>query len=501
MKKAVIYARYSSDRQTEQSIEGQLRACRAYAKNNKIIIVDDYIDRATTGTNDRRPAFQKMMYDCHKKSWDYVIVYKLDRFSRNKYEMITHKKTLKDNNIKILSATEGISESAEGILLESLLEGMAEYYSIELSQKVKRGMNESRQKGLFTGGPILYGYKVIDKKIYIDEEKAEIVRYMFDLHSSGKCVREVVEELTNRGILYKGKPFNESTVLKMLKNEKYIGIFRHEGKVFTNAYPPIIARSVFKMVQERLESNHYGKHSTTTKFLLEDKMFCGYCGNKMIPASGSGNGRVMQRYYRCSGRVKLKKCHKGHIRKDLIEEIIVETVFKTFENPENLEIFIDKIIEVHNSQTTDTHVLNLLEHKQRIAQKSLDNILNCLEQGIISHSTKERLSEIENELSILNEKIAKEKEKVIVPISKEDVLEFINTTLKEEPEMLIRVLVKKILIYDDKVQIYFNYTNKSDPLDSIQEGPFYNLKIEKEIKNTQINGKNYTLVFDINTYV
>ena len=124
MKTAVIYARYSCDNQTEQSIDGQLRVCTEYAKNNDILILDTYIDRAMTGTNDNRPDFQRMIKDSAKKNWDYVLVYKLDRFSRNKYETVIHKKTLRDNGVKVLSAMENIPDTPEGIILESLLEGM-----------------------------------------------------------------------------------------------------------------------------------------------------------------------------------------------------------------------------------------------------------------------------------------------------------------------------------------------------------------------------------------
>ena len=168
MKTAVIYARYSSERQTEQSIEGQLRVCNEYARQNDIAIVDTYIDRAKTAQNDNRPQFQQMLIDSENKEWDYVIVYKLDRFSRNRYEMAIHKKTLKDNGIKVLSAMENISDTPEGIILESLLEGMAEYYSAELSQKVKRGMKELRRKGNSMGGYLLYGFKKDGKKYAID---------------------------------------------------------------------------------------------------------------------------------------------------------------------------------------------------------------------------------------------------------------------------------------------------------------------------------------------
>ena len=170
MKTAVIYSRYSSYNQNEKSIEGQLRVCQDYAERNGILILNTYIDRAMTGTNDNRPDFQKMIKDSNNKEFEYVIVYKIDRFSRNKYETAKYKKILKDNGVKMLSAMENIPDSPEGIILESLLEGMAEYYSAELSQKVKRGMNETRLKGNFTGGQIIYGYKVENRKVIIDNK-------------------------------------------------------------------------------------------------------------------------------------------------------------------------------------------------------------------------------------------------------------------------------------------------------------------------------------------
>ena len=169
MKKAVIYARFSCSSQTEQSIEGQLRVCKEYAKRNDILILREYIDRAKSGTTDARPSFQLMMKDCVKHEWDYVLVYKLDRFSRDKYDSAVHKHTLKQNGIKVISATEHIPDSPEAIIFESVLEGFAQYYSAELSQKVKRGLKESYLKGHFTGGQQLFGYDVKDKKNVINE--------------------------------------------------------------------------------------------------------------------------------------------------------------------------------------------------------------------------------------------------------------------------------------------------------------------------------------------
>ncbi|GHU59775.1 hypothetical protein AGMMS49975_27730 [Clostridia bacterium] len=138
MKNAVIYARYSSDNQTEQSIEGQARVCEDYAKTHDMRIVGKYIDRAISGTTDSRPEFQKMIKDAKNKTFENVVVYSLDRFSRDRYHSAVYKKQLRDNGIKVLSATENISDSTEGALLESMLEGLAEYYSKELSRKIKR---------------------------------------------------------------------------------------------------------------------------------------------------------------------------------------------------------------------------------------------------------------------------------------------------------------------------------------------------------------------------
>ena len=140
---AVIYARYSSDRQTEQSIEGQLRECYAFAKANDIAVIDTYIDRAISGKTDNRPAFQKMIEDSAKRQFQAVIVYRLDRFTRNRYDSAIYKARLKKNGVKVLSAMENLNGSPESIIMESLLEGMAEYYSVELSQKITRGMREN----------------------------------------------------------------------------------------------------------------------------------------------------------------------------------------------------------------------------------------------------------------------------------------------------------------------------------------------------------------------
>ena len=179
--RAVIYARYSSDNQREESIEGQLRECNEFAKKNGMFIMANYIDRAFSAKTDNRPEFQRMIKDSSKKGFDVVIVWKLDRFSRNRYDSAKYKTALKKNNVRVVSATEAISQGAEGIILESVLEGMAEYYSADLAEKVTRGMTENALKCKFNGSTVPFGYIIDkDKHYQIDPIKAPVALEIFE---------------------------------------------------------------------------------------------------------------------------------------------------------------------------------------------------------------------------------------------------------------------------------------------------------------------------------
>ena len=202
-KKAVIYARFSSHAQTEQSIEGQLRECYDFAKRNDITIIAEYIDRALTGTSDKRPQFLKMIDDSKKKHFEYVLVYQLDRFARNRYDSANYKAKLKKNGVRVLSAKENISDDASGILIEGVLESMAEYYSAELSQKTKRGVKESLLKGHFIGGYTLLGYNIVNKKWVINPEEAEIVRDVFNRYRNGEKGKSIVDRFTVKALSLK----------------------------------------------------------------------------------------------------------------------------------------------------------------------------------------------------------------------------------------------------------------------------------------------------------
>ena len=465
MKTAVIYARYSSDRQTEQSIEGQLHVCQEYAAKNNIVIVATYIDRAMTGTNDNRTDFQRMLKDSNKRAWNYVLVYKLDRFSRNKYEMAMHRKTLSDNGIKLISAMENIPDTPEGINLESLLEGMAEYYSAELSQKVKRGLRESRAKGNFTGGTVLFGYNVKNKKVVINEDEAKIIRYIYSEYAAGTYVKDIIANLTEKGLYYRGKPFARTTVYNILKNEKYGGITKHNDEIFTNIYPRIIPEDIFNIVRSKASENHYGKHTNEDVYLLKNKVFCGHCGKTVTSDSGTFKSGVTMRYYKCHGRKNGSKCSLPLIRKSLLEQIVMDATYKAFFDTTTVFDIADKVLELHNKRITDNSVITILENEKSRLNKSINNILTAIENGLTSISTQARLTELEDKLSSVQEKLAIEHAKLNTYLTRDDIIKFIKTSIKKSPSQLVRLLVKRVVLYDDRIEITYNYTNNQRPDD------------------------------------
>lgn len=292
-KNIVIYARYSSDKQTEQSIEGQLRVCKEYAERNNFYVLNEYIDRALTGRTDKRPAFLQMIEDAKQGYFDYILCYKLDRFSRNHYDSVLYKYQLKQHGVKVISATEAISDTAEGFLMEGLLEMMAEMYSRDLSQKVKRGINENLLKGKFIGGVPPFGYKIVDNKLAINEQQADIVKLIFNEFASGASKKEIVAELNTKGIrTNSNKPFAVNT-LNLLKNEHYTGKYVLNGIEYENYFPQIIDKELFQRVQDRLKSQQYGgRGKAKDEYLLTGKVFCGHCGAPIFGASAYGGSKI-----------------------------------------------------------------------------------------------------------------------------------------------------------------------------------------------------------------
>lgn len=460
--KAVIYARFSSDKQNEASIEGQLRECMDYAERTGITVIGNYIDRALSARTDNRPEFRRMIKDSAKGCFDVVLVWKLDRFSRDRYDSAHYKHILKKNGVKVISAKENISEGPEGIILESMLEGMAEYYSAELSVKIKRGLTENALKAKVNGGQNPYGYYVDEQqKLSIDEKAAPIVVDIFTMYAEGKTIKEIVQYLNAKGLKTKyGNQFSYNIVQYMLSNRRYIGDYKYADIVIPDATPPIIDKDLFERVQRRLEKNKHAAASGKAKedYLLTTKLFCGKCGAYMVGESGTSRTGVVHRYYKCA-KTKKRLCDKKTVRKEWMENFAVEKAFEIVNDEKIVDYLVDKLFEMQGAANPR---LPQLKAQMADVLKKIENIIQAIEQGIIFDSTRDRLAELEKqkselEISILEEQIER-------PLLTQEQIRFgierfrkLNIEEEEDKKCLIDNFINAIYLYDDKITFTFNY--------------------------------------------
>ncbi len=465
-KRAVIYARFSSHSQTEQSIEGQLHECYDYAKRQDLVIVGEYVDRAITGISDKRPEFLKMIDDSKKKTFDFVLVYQLDRFARNRYDSANYKAKLKKNGVRVLSAKENITEDASGILIEGVLESMAEYYSAELSQKVRRGIHESLSKGYFIGGYGLYGYDIVNKKWVVDPSEAEVVRDIFRRYGNGEKINDIVERLNRDGIRTKvGSAFSMNYVSRIIRNEKYIGIVRSKGTVYTDVVPPIVDEKIFRECNRLMDEHKHKQRDCKAEkpYLLSGKLFCGHCGSLMTAETGTSKTGKVHRYYKCFNRKRnASACGKKNYRQKDLEELVFNTTAEYVLKPDVIERIAEIVVERFNAEITKPAALTALESEWKETEKGIKGFLSAIEQGIITKATKERLLELEARKEELESKIAVEQARQIQPLDLATVKAFLGYFARKKYESdearneFFNSFVNKVILYDDKVLIFYN---------------------------------------------
>ena len=472
--KAVIYARYSSDNQREESIEGQLRECMAYCKKNDITVLRTYIDRAMSAKTDHRPDFQRMIKDSAKGLFDVIIVWKLDRFARNRYDSAHYKAQLRKYGVKVLSATENISDGPEGIILESMLEGMAEYYSAELSEKVIRGHTENALKCKYNGGTPTFGY-IIDKDMQyqIDPRTAPAVLEMFTMYDKGATMKEIVAYMSERGVTtVRGKKIDLNFMARLLKNRKYIGEYSYRHIVTPDGIPAIVPQDLFDRVQQRLAVNRKApaRHKAEDDYLLTTKLFCGTCGAMMVGESGTSSSKGRKyHYYRCVNTKKHRACDAKHktVRKLPLENAVVNAVMAKIMDDNFVEYVADAVMDI---QSRESSVLPALRKQLEEAESGITNMLNAIQMGIINASTKQRLDELEERKKDIELQIIQEEMKHPA-VSREDVIYFVcrfrslDTSKLDARRRLIDSFVNAVTIFDDYILITFNYKEGETRID------------------------------------
>lgn len=466
--RAVIYARYSSDNQREASIEGQLRECMEFATYNDIQVIDHYIDRAMSAKTDNRPEFQRMIKDSYKHAFDCIIVWKLDRFARNRYDSAHYKTILKKNGVKVISAKETIAEGSEGILLESVLEGMAEFYSAELSEKVTRGLKENALKGLYNGGNVPFGYVInAERKLAIDPLTAPIVVDIFKMSYDGKTVKQIYNELAAKNITRSnGKPLRYNAVRYILSNRVYIGEYNHMGVKIENGVPAIVDKEIFDGVQIELAKNSKApaRHTADDDYLLTTRLFCGKCGAMMVAQAGtSATKGVVYRYYACV-RQKKHQCDKKTVSKTKLENFIVYKTMQMLQSESVIENLAEKLYEL---QFTESTLLPKLQEQLKQKEKEIENIVNAVQKGFATETLLKRLSELEEEKKRIEDSVAKEQLTAPVFTKEHFIMALhnfrkIDVTKQDGKRKIIDAFINSIYLYDDHMKIVYNANGKEE---------------------------------------
>lgn len=401
-------------------------------------------------------------------------MYTLDRFARNRYDSAIYKAKLKRNGVKIFYAKQPMPDTPEGIILESVLEGYAEYYSENLARSIKRGMKENALHGIAMGSPVL-GYKIgNDRQYEIDPVGAKAVRTIFTMYAEGKSKTQIVNWLNEHGFkTSRGNAFNKNSLSRILRNDKYIGVYRYDDVVLEDAVPPIIDKTLFDKVQATFRHNYTAraKAKAIEDYLLTTKVFCGHCGEPMVGESGTSKTGKVHHYYKCVNRKRKHNCEKKVEKKEWLERTVVEFTVQQVLTDENIEKISTRAMELIEKELQDTSILIGLQERLKETNKRIKNLMSAIEQGIITPTTKERLEELEEERRDLEGQIAREEMKKPL-LTKERIMYWLESFKRGDIEdveyqrRIIDTLVNSVYVYDDgdkgrKLVLTFNISGNN----------------------------------------
>lgn len=463
--KVVIYARYSSSAQRAASIPEQIKVCKEYAERNQYVVVDIYKDEALTGKHDKRPALQQLLKDCTKKLFDAVIVYAIDRFGRNLSQSLNNAEKIEnDNGVLLLSATENFTNDPSGRFFRNIMMAYAQYYSDELSVKIKRGMDYNAERCLYNGGGVPLGYKIVNKRFEIDPNTAPIVRVIFEMYAHEKTVTEIINVLNAQGFKTStGVPFNKNSLHTILKNKRYLGYYIHMGVEIANGIPQIIPDDLFNQVAELMKKNKRAPARAKAKeeYLLTTKLFCGHCKEMMTGESTYGKQGKQYFYYTCNGR-KAGTCKKKRVNKHYIEDIVISECRRLLSD-ENIKRIAKEIVAISEEEKDTTNLKHLRKLLAENERKQKNTISAIMESDIesVRKALGEQIPLLENEHKEI-EKLIAEEESPYLKVNETEI-KFFLTQLKKGKiddikyrKTLIKIFVNKIYLYDDRVTITYN---------------------------------------------
>lgn len=462
----VIYARYSSENQSEESITAQIRACTEYCVRNGHDVVNHYIDRAMTARSDKRPAFQQMIADARNHQFQAVVVHKLDRFSRDRLDHAIYRQELRKAGVSLISVLENLDDSPESVVLESVLEGFSEYYSKNLARETRKGLKEIALQAKYTGGTVLYGYTIDANGQYsINETEAAVVRRIYDACYNKTGYNRLLDQLRIEGVrTRRGGYFTANSFYYILKNQRYCGdyVYSPVGErkynqcqpiIIEDAIPAIIPKDKWKTVQQLMNRRRKsGCHRNAKEiYLLSGLLYCGKCGAPMHGHRQKRREDYIYYSYECSTRVKTKQCSQHSVERDRIETAVCDYVRQLLspQGVEKLKQYLLEHLDLIN-QSTGAELLAYEKDLKNIKRK-IDKTLDLLIE-MPSEALKKKLQDMENRQLFLESKIYELKNKTITPETIEKAL-IICTNFdelsREDKQEIIRKVIKKVTISKD----------------------------------------------------
>ena len=444
-KTAVIYARFSCNKQREASIDDQLRVCRDWCRREGYAIAAEYCDYAMSGRTDDRPEFQRMIA-CAGES-DIVLVYMMDRFSRDEYDAPIYKRQLKKAGVEVVSAMEALPDGPERILVEKIYEGLAAVESEKISVRTKRGMEGNALK-CRTNGQRIYGYRRGEGDVYeIDPQQAPFVREAFSRRVARESIGSIARDFAERGVRTTfGNRCGYQMVYTMLRNRRYTGRYEWGGVVVEGGMPAIVEEGTF-MAAQRVHGGKDRESESWGAFALSGKAVCGCCGRNMQGTSGRGRHNVKYEYYSCPNgcmraarREELEECVAGGIRDVLADRAEA--------------VRIARMVAEHACGKQAAARRRQARKALNEADKGLRNIVAAIEQGIIAPGIKERIAELESQKARAEADL---KSIDAERIDAEGLADFLQDSAAMDAATLLDAFVYQVVVCEDYVMAILNY--------------------------------------------
>lgn len=484
--RVAAYARFSSDNQREESIHAQLRAIRDYAQRNGHEIVKIYTDEARSATTDQRPGFQDMIADSYAKRFEGIVIHKLDRFSRDRYDFAHYRRILKLNGVRLYSVLENLDDSPESVMLEAVLEGVAEYHSRNLSREVMKGMRETAYQCKHTGGKPPLGYDVAPDKTYlINEQEADAVRLIFEMYCDGHGYSAIIDTLNTKGIKTKnGRPFAKNSINAILSNEKYSGVFvfnktekkiagkrnSHKAKSedeiirIPGGMPAVIPVALWERVKMKMEGNkrRAGSYKAKRVYVLSGKIFCGACGGAMVGKSGRmGRDKKEYSYYECAARKNQRTCDMKPINKDTVEQKVINALYDNLFSEDAIEIATDKIFDYAQKMKGDVPE-QISEYRRQLTalEIKLNNMVEAIADGLYNSAMKEKMAHLEESRKAVQIRIDEASLHAVKhSLTRDEIRAYlarfsgIRVMTPEQQKQAVSVFVERVTVYEDYIDM------------------------------------------------